>query len=110
VAEKAKEEAIRTKAEIGCRREATAMNTASQAVKKASSLEIQLDRSKEYCTVKRMSMFYHGQKFDWREVKSASIELQIPPIDTFDANYGTVKAYHIDAWHEAYGIDRRGLL
>ncbi|HEY8355727.1 MAG TPA: hypothetical protein VIK69_12025, partial [Methylophilaceae bacterium] len=63
------QEAIRTKAEIGNRREATAMNTASQAVKKVKRLEIELDRSKEYCTIKRASMIFHGIKFDWRLLK-----------------------------------------
>lgn len=97
--------AIATKAEIGQRREATAMNTASQAVKKANKLEIELDKSKEYCTIKRMEMLCHGQKFKWRELKSTSIELELPPIDVFDANYGTVKAYHKAAWLETYGLE-----
>lgn len=66
--------AIATKSEIGERREATAMNTASQAVKKANKLEIELDRSKEYATIKRMEMKYHGTKFSWRLLKSTGID------------------------------------
>lgn len=94
-----------TKAEIGQRREATAMNTASQAVKKANKLEVELDKSKEYCTIKRMEMLKHGQKFKWRELKAASVEMELMPTDVFDANYGTVKAYHRDVWLEVYALD-----
>lgn len=100
----AAQKAIATKAEIGSRREATAMNTASQASKKANSLEIQLDRSKEYASVKRMEMLYHGVKFNWRPLKSAGNDMGIESIDIFDANYGTVKAYHKDVWMEAYAL------
>ena len=95
----------RTKAEIGHRREATAMNTASQAVKKANKLEQILDKSAEYATVKRMSMLYHGQEFSWRKLKHISLEMGLLPIEVFDANYGTVKAYHRNAWLEAYALD-----
>jgi prophage antirepressor-like protein len=96
--------AIATKAEIGHRREATAMNTASQAVKQVNRLEIELDKSKEYCTVKRMEMLQHGLKFEWRKLKSAGSDLGIDSIDVFDANYGKVKAYHKDVWLEAYAL------
>jgi len=93
-----------TKALIGAKREATAMNTASQAVKRAQKLEIQLDKAKQYASVKRMEMLYHGQQFNWRLLKSTSAEMGIDAIDIFDANYGTVKAYHADVWHEAYAV------
>ena len=51
-----------------------------------------------------MSMIYHGQDFNWRLLKSTSIEMQIPTIDVFDQNYGSVKAYHKDVWLEAYAL------
>ena len=97
-----------TKAEIGSRREATAMNTASQAIKKFERLAIELDQSKMYATIKRMGLCYHGIKFDWRKLKATAIEIEIDPIDVFDANYGTVKAYHKEVWKETYGLDIGG--
>ena len=99
-----RDEAIRTKAQIGDRKTATAMATASAATKKANKLEIELDRSRQYATVKRMEMLYHGQSFNWRLLKSASADVGVPPVDVFDANYGKVKAYHADAWMEAYAL------
>jgi len=97
--------AEKTKAEIGGRREATAMNTASQAVKKVEKLEVQLDKAKQYASIKRMGLIYHGQKFDWRLLKSIGNEMGIPSIDIFDSNYGTVKSYHADVWREAYALE-----
>ena len=96
--------AIATKAEIGSRREATAMNIASQQSKRANKLKIELDRSKEYFSVKRMTTIHHGQRFDWRLLKSTGVEMGIAPVDVFDQNYGTVKAYHQSVWREAYAL------
>ena len=100
-----RDNAIKTKAEIGSRREATAMATASVAVKQANKLQIELDRSKEYCTIRRMTMLTHGQTFSFKLLRDASNEMNIPAIDIYDANYGTVKAYHKDVWLEVYGLD-----
>ena len=102
--EKQKELAIATKAEIGNRREATAMNTASQAVKRVNKLEIELDQSQEWSTIKRMEIIT-GLKFNWRLLKSAGSDLGIESKDVFDPNFGTVKAYHSDVWREAYALD-----
>jgi len=101
---KATQLAIATKAEIGNRREATAMNTASQAVKRANKLEIELDQSQQWSTVKRMETIT-GLKFSWRLLKSAGSDLGIESKDVFDPNFGTVKAYHADVWREAYALD-----
>ncbi|MCZ4065663.1 Rha family transcriptional regulator [Oxalobacter aliiformigenes] len=52
LAEAQRDEAIRTKAQIGSKREATAMATASAAVRKINSLEDELGRGKRFKFVK----------------------------------------------------------
>ncbi len=108
LAEQQTQLAIETKAWIGSKREATALATASVATRKVNKLERQLDQSKEYATVKRMQLLYHGQKFNWRDLKSTSNEMGLAPIDVFDNNYGTVKAYHKDVWLETYALEIQG--
>lgn len=104
-AEAERDHAVSTKAQIGHQREATAMATASAASRKVERLAIELDESRKWASIKRMEMAYHGQKFDWRILKEAAAEMGIAPRKIFDANYGTVNAYHADVWTEAYAVE-----
>lgn len=105
IAEQERDEAIRTKAMIGSKREATAMATAAAAKREAERLAAELDQSMQYASVKRMEQVYTGRKFNWRELKKASIALGLKAIDVFDQNYITVKAYHAAAWKAVYSLD-----
>ena len=104
-AEAERDHAVATKAQIGHQREATAMATASAASRKVERLAIELDESRKWASIKRMEMAYHGQKFDWRILKEAAAEMGIATRKIFDANYGTVNAYHADVWAEAYAVE-----
>jgi phage anti-repressor protein len=96
--------AIREKALIGSTREATAMATASVAVRKQKKLEVMIDESREWATIKRVEIST-GNKYNWREMKRVSQELGIRPKKVFDANYGEVNSYHGSVWLEVYRID-----
>jgi prophage antirepressor-like protein len=68
------------------------------------SLELQLDESKEWYTIKRVAAI---NKMDWRDLSyirlkgtSRAKELDVKKI--FDANYGEVNSYHISVWKFEY--------
>lgn len=98
-----RDQAIATKALIGSKREATAMATASKAIKHANRLEVELDQSKNYATVKRMERV-HGRAFDWRLLKKTTKDIGLVARDVFDANYGSVKAYPAEVWEKTYSV------
>lgn len=99
-----RDEAIRTKAMIGSKREATAMAKASAESKRAKALEIKLDESNEYATLKRMEIYYK-RSFSWRLLKKSSIEMGLSMLKAQDANYGEVNTYHKDVWKSVYNLE-----
>lgn len=64
-------------------------------------LEIELDKNKEWYSIKRVTKLMGG-KYDWRKLKQASEDLGYDIERVFDKNYGTVNAYHIDVWNDIY--------
>lgn len=98
-----RDEAIRTKAEIGSRREATAMATASAAVRKAAALENELGRGRDYKSVKGIPWFLEvfidvpaAYSVAGRKLSELSRRLGYEIREVEDTRYGIVKAYHVD--------------
>ena len=99
-----RDHAIATKAEIGSRREATAMGRLSAKVKEVESLKVQLDKSLDFASIKSVEIAT-GRKFGWHALKkwSKSNNSEIKTIP--DPNFGEVKTYHKDAWLAVYNIN-----
>lgn len=93
----------RTKAEIGSKREATSMATASAAVRQRDALADRLGEGMHYRQVKAIpwlldvfeeSAGMYSQV--GRKLSDLSARMEIPPLLIGDTRYGTVKAYHVD--------------
>lgn len=105
LAEKARaDEAERTKAEIGSRREATAMATASAAVRKSKQLAERLGESRKHATVKAVKNVTDIE-YGWRPLKKWCQENGLEPHKVPDAQFGFVKSWPREAWLAVYGVD-----
>ena len=98
-----RDDAIRTKAEIGSRREATAMATASAAVRKAAALENELGRGRDYKSVKGIPLFLDifadtpaSYSVAGRKLSDMSRRMDYEIREIEDSRFGSVKAYHVD--------------
>ena len=96
--------AIATKAEIGSKREATSMATASKYKRENTKLKVQLDESLNFATIKKVQSLTGGTYDTYalrRHSKANHLEVQ----KAEDANYGSVNSYHKDAWLAVYNIN-----
>lgn len=76
---------------------------------KADALQIELDREKEWYSVKRVKLLgllpdVSANKI-WRPLKEWCILNNVQIRSIFDANYGDVKTYHARAWNAVYNLD-----
>lgn len=94
----------RTKAWVNDKKTATAMNTASQKSKEVRRLKIELDRSKEYASIKAVEKSTRG-KFKWQPLRNYCTSHELEMKKVFDPNFGAVNIYPAEAWQEVYGID-----
>ena len=101
---KQRDEAILTKTWISDKKTATAMNTASQKAKEVNRLKVELSRSKEFASVKAVEKITK-EKFNWRAIRDYCTSHELEMGSTFDANYGSVRAYPAEAWLRVYNID-----
>ena len=98
------EELEKTKAWIGNKREATAMNTASQKVKEVKKLQVALDLEMSYATVKKVEKAT-GRKYSWQNLKKYCESAGLCWNKAFDSNYGSVNSYPAEAWKNVYGVE-----
>jgi hypothetical protein len=99
-----RDHAIATKAEIGSRREATAMGRLSAKTKEVEKLKARLDSSTDFATIKKVQALTGGT-YDTYELRRYSKANQIDVEKAEDANYGSVNSYHKDAWLAVYNIN-----
>lgn len=103
IAEAQRDEAIRTKAEIGSRREATSMATASAAVRQRDALADKLGEGKHWKQVKAIPWLlevFHESAGMYsqvgRKLSQLGERMGLQPRITEDSHYGTVKIHHVE--------------
>lgn len=71
---------------------------------KRKALETELDRSKEWYSIKRVAHLngVSYKVFDWRRIKLESQRQGYGVKKIFDANYGEVNTYHVNVWETVY--------
>lgn len=106
-AEAERDEAVRTKALIGSRREATAMATAAAARRQVLRMEEELGRSQHHATITAVETVMDC-RFDpqaWRRLRAYCREHHLTPRRVRDPRWGEVKSWPAAAWKATFDID-----
>ncbi|HBO2173203.1 hypothetical protein OD800_04415 [Pseudomonas aeruginosa] len=106
-----RDHAVKTKAQIGSRREAQAMAKASSAVRQVQRLNDELGHGTRFATVTAVEIAA-GEKFPinaYVPLRKWCQTYGIQPEDVPDRRYGKVKAWPAAAWLAVYGIDLKFL-
>lgn len=98
-----RDRAIVTKAWIGEKREATAMATASAAVRKKNELAAKLGECSKFATIKAVER-ETGTKFSPYPMRKWCKQNGVIAKDVPDETYGTVKAWPAEAWKAVNGL------
>lgn len=103
-----RDQAIETKAWIGEKREATAMATASAAVREKNKLAEKIGESKKHAAIIPVEK-KTGKEFKWQPLRKWCHEHGVSPKEVEDKRFGTVKSWPRDAWLAVYGVELRKL-
>lgn len=99
-----RDHAIATKAQIGSKREATAMATASKATRERNAMAAELGRSSSHATVLVVQKIT-GIAYKWQPLKAYCNTNKIKPASVFCPRYETALSYPAAAWLAVHGVD-----
>lgn len=99
-----RDRAIETKAWIGEKREATAMATASIAVREKNKLAERMGEGRKFAAIIPVEK-KTGREFKWQPLRKWCRDNGAEPHEVEDKRFGTVKSWPRDAWLAVYGID-----
>ncbi len=108
-AESERDIAIATKAQIGSRREATAMATASAAARETQRLKIQLGQAVSHATVRAIESAT-GHSYGWKPLKDWCRTNGLKIISVPEQLYGHVNSYPAEAWLSCFGLNIAAVL
>ena len=108
LAEAERDEAIRTKALIGSKREATAMATASAAKRETAKLREELGACARHATITAVQNAT-GTEYSFRPMRTWCANNGATPTDVPDKRFGKVKAWPAAAWAICHDVDLSAL-
>lgn len=81
-----------------------ALEALIESEREKEELQIELDESKKYYTIKRVAKINRisWKNINWKRLKNVSYAMELEIKKVFDANFESVNAYHIDVWRHEY--------